>query len=53
MSTRLIHTCVSVAEGCRKSTMSTFKTKLNGKKVNCGACAANVAAGKPQHATDG
>ena len=50
MSIRMVHTCTSIAEGCKKSTMSTFKTKINHKKNNCGACAANVAAGRPQHA---
>ena len=54
-----IHTCKSIAEGCKKSTMSTFKTKKGlkergvlkvGRKVNCGACSMNVAAGRPQHA---
>lgn len=56
------HTCTSIADGCSKSTMSTYKTNKGrkekgihkrGKKVNCGACASNVAAGKPQHAIIG
>lgn len=50
MSVKIVHTCLSIAEGCKRSTMSTFKTNQNGKKSNCVACATNVAAGRPQHA---
>ncbi len=49
---REAHTCTSVAEGCKRSTMATYKTKLNGKKGSCSACAKNVAAGRPQHAVE-
>ena len=43
------HTCISVAEGCRKSTMSTWKSKKVGKKITCSACSTNATKGRPQH----
>lgn len=52
MAIRKTHTCISVAEGCKRSTMATFKNKQYSKKVTCGACSENVAAGRPQHAVD-
>ena len=44
------HTCTSIAEGCKKSTMATWKSKQKGNKVSCSACSKNAAQGRPQHA---
>ena len=47
------HNCGVKASGTVRATMGVWCQRRRTKKNNCKACADNVRAGRPQHATEG